>query len=235
MSGSRSLISTIARSIRSGTKYGPPQWMSEMCAIVKRRLAARHRRSVSSGRRDDEGVRRRCYLACRWPWKRLISRHIGDDAAALRQRGGTRVREDPRLLRRPVDVRAAHVRARARRGRPRRRGVHARLLPPGAGPVPRGHGDEAVARDAQEPQAAQAPASSTPTSGSSSSTSATSSGSRSGTASKSPRSATAPELDDARIGEVYLDAGEIAARVGELGAEIARDYAGREPLLDRRR
>jgi len=30
---------------------------------------------------------------------------------------------------------------------------------------------------------------------------------------------------------VYLDADEIAARVRELGAEIARDYEGREPLL----
>jgi hypoxanthine phosphoribosyltransferase len=30
---------------------------------------------------------------------------------------------------------------------------------------------------------------------------------------------------------VYLDAGELAARVGELGRELARDYAGREPLL----
>jgi hypoxanthine phosphoribosyltransferase len=30
---------------------------------------------------------------------------------------------------------------------------------------------------------------------------------------------------------VYLDADEIAARVRELGAELARDYAGREPLL----
>ncbi|HEY4346406.1 MAG TPA: phosphoribosyltransferase family protein [Gaiellaceae bacterium] len=37
-------------------------------------------------------------------------------------------------------------------------------------------------------------------------------------------------LDD-RIGEVYLGASELAARVKELGAEIARDYAGREPLL----
>ena len=36
---------------------------------------------------------------------------------------------------------------------------------------------------------------------------------------------------DGRIGEVYLNAAEIAARVRELGAEIARDYAGREPLL----
>jgi len=36
---------------------------------------------------------------------------------------------------------------------------------------------------------------------------------------------------DARIGEVFLDADEIATRVGELGAELARDFAGREPVL----
>jgi hypoxanthine phosphoribosyltransferase len=30
---------------------------------------------------------------------------------------------------------------------------------------------------------------------------------------------------------VYLSAGEIAARVAELGAEIGRDFEGREPLL----
>ena len=38
-------------------------------------------------------------------------------------------------------------------------------------------------------------------------------------------------LDDIRIGEVYLAADEIAARVAELGEELARDYEGREPLL----
>jgi hypoxanthine phosphoribosyltransferase len=36
---------------------------------------------------------------------------------------------------------------------------------------------------------------------------------------------------DERIGEVYLAAAELRARVGELGAEIARDYAGRDPVL----
>jgi hypoxanthine phosphoribosyltransferase len=36
---------------------------------------------------------------------------------------------------------------------------------------------------------------------------------------------------DARIGEVYLSAAEIRSRVSELGAQIAQDYAGREPLL----
>jgi hypoxanthine phosphoribosyltransferase len=36
---------------------------------------------------------------------------------------------------------------------------------------------------------------------------------------------------DPRVGEVYLSAGELASRIGELGAEISRDYDGREPLL----
>ncbi len=37
--------------------------------------------------------------------------------------------------------------------------------------------------------------------------------------------------DDPRVGEVYLSADELAARIRELGAEISRDYDGREPLL----
>ena len=36
---------------------------------------------------------------------------------------------------------------------------------------------------------------------------------------------------DARIGEIYLSAAELAQRVRELGAEMAGDYAGREPVL----
>ena len=36
---------------------------------------------------------------------------------------------------------------------------------------------------------------------------------------------------DDRIGEIHLSAAEIAVRVRELGAEIARDYANREPVL----
>jgi hypoxanthine phosphoribosyltransferase len=36
---------------------------------------------------------------------------------------------------------------------------------------------------------------------------------------------------DERIGEVYLTAAQIGARVRELAGEMARDYAGREPLL----
>jgi len=36
---------------------------------------------------------------------------------------------------------------------------------------------------------------------------------------------------DERVGEIYLTAEEIGARVAELGAQIAADYAGREPLL----
>jgi hypoxanthine phosphoribosyltransferase len=38
-------------------------------------------------------------------------------------------------------------------------------------------------------------------------------------------------LLDERIGEVFLDAGEIGARVRQLGTELARDFAGREPIL----
>jgi hypoxanthine phosphoribosyltransferase len=38
-------------------------------------------------------------------------------------------------------------------------------------------------------------------------------------------------VGDLRIGEVYLAADEIAARVSELGAEVARDYADLEPVL----
>jgi hypoxanthine phosphoribosyltransferase len=40
-----------------------------------------------------------------------------------------------------------------------------------------------------------------------------------------------PSLADGRIGEVYLSAGEIAARVAQLGAQIGDDYAGRELIL----
>jgi len=36
---------------------------------------------------------------------------------------------------------------------------------------------------------------------------------------------------DPRVGEVYLSADELASRIRELGAEISRDYEGREPLL----
>jgi hypoxanthine phosphoribosyltransferase len=36
---------------------------------------------------------------------------------------------------------------------------------------------------------------------------------------------------DPKIGEVYLSADEIAARVAELGEQIGEDYAGREPIL----
>src|SRR5919204_6568830 len=43
--------------------------------------------------------------------------------------------------------------------------------------------------------------------------------------------APARPLTDGRVGETYLSQEEIGARVGELGAEIASDYAGLEPIL----
>ncbi len=36
---------------------------------------------------------------------------------------------------------------------------------------------------------------------------------------------------DPRVGEVYLSAAELSARVAELAAEIARDYDGKNPIL----
>jgi hypoxanthine phosphoribosyltransferase len=43
--------------------------------------------------------------------------------------------------------------------------------------------------------------------------------------------ASTPRSEHGRVGAVYLKREEIAARVAELGAEIARDYSGRNPLL----
>ena len=41
----------------------------------------------------------------------------------------------------------------------------------------------------------------------------------------------AANRDAPQVGDVFLDAGTIARRVAELGAEISRDYAGQEILL----
>jgi len=41
----------------------------------------------------------------------------------------------------------------------------------------------------------------------------------------------AGSLTDERVGEVYLSRKEIQDRVEELGAEIAADYEGLEPIL----
>src|SRR5438128_7416024 len=62
----------------------------------------------------------------------------------------------PRLLPHPLAVRAGVVSDRGG-GDARGGDVHARLLPAGARPVHRADHDEAVARHAQEPQAAHAP------------------------------------------------------------------------------
>jgi hypoxanthine phosphoribosyltransferase len=52
---------------------------------------------------------------------------------------------------------------------------------------------------------------------------------RSATASTSPPSLREPP--DPRVGQIYLSADELGARVAELGGEIARDYDGLEPVL----
>lgn len=45
------------------------------------------------------------------------------------------------------------------------------------------------------------------------------------------RSNNPPDSEQGEVGAVYLTRGEIASRVGELGAEIASDYDGLDPLL----
>ena len=70
-----------------------------------------------------------------------------------------------------------------------------------------------------------------PTSRSSSSTGATSSASPSDYRLRLALVSRAARRGRHPIGEVYLTRAEIAARVAELGAELAADYDGLEPLL----
>src|SRR5919198_4761406 len=135
------------------------------------------------------------------------------------------MREGPRLLRCALGIRAAYVRARAGRGGPGRRGLHPRLLPARAGPLPRGHDHEAVARHPKESEASEAAAAVSR---------------RQGQAVLQTRHrAAGAEIQpgarvlaaDPRVGDLYLSAEEIAARVVELAGEIARDYPVSEPLL----
>src|SRR5689334_802325 len=140
------------------------------------------------------------------------------------------MREGPRFLRRAVDVRADHLRPRSGRGRSHPRGIRARLLPSRAGSVPGDHGDEAVARHPQEPQAAQAPRA---VSGREHQALLQARHRAPGSAIRSEARLLTPRdpdttVGDAAVGEVYLSAAQIATRVAELGEEITGDYAGRE-------
>src|SRR5436189_2811710 len=124
-----------------------------------------------------------------------------------------------------MGVRADDLRPRGGRGRRLLRGVQAGLLPPRAEPLRRGHGDEAVARHAQEPQAAEA--------------ARALSGRPRQTVLQARHRAPGGAIPararvlgrGARLGEVYLSREELQTRVGELGRELGRDYDGREPLL----
>src|SRR5262249_21714179 len=103
---------------------------------------------------------------------------------------------------------------------------YAGLLPPRAGALRRGHGHETVARHAQEPQVAQA-ARALPRRQDQALLQARH---------RAPRRAIPPEpgvigLQRPELGEAYLSAAEIGARVAELGEQIGSDYAGRDPLL----
>src|SRR5262249_14934546 len=101
-------------------------------------------------------------------------------------------------------------------------------LPPRAGSVPRGHDDEAVARHAEEPQAAEAaPA----LSGRPGQGLLQARHRAAGRAIQPRRRVDRAAGDDDRVGDVYLSAVQIASRVAELGETLAGDYEGREPLL----
>src|SRR5258708_16301192 len=134
------------------------------------------------------------------------------------------MREGARLLRRAVALRAEDLRPRARRGRPRDRSLCPRLLSPRPGFVRRADGDEAVTRDPQEPEAPEA-ARALPGRQDQALQQA-------GPGTARPALPPRPRLVmDPGIGDVYLSGEELAVRVRELGAEIARDYADREPIL----
>src|SRR4029453_2783533 len=136
------------------------------------------------------------------------------------------MRPDPRLPWNRLGVRTPLLRPRGGRARTRARGLHAGLLSPRAGHVSRGDGDEAVARHPQAPEEPQAPRAKPRHQDQALHQARL----------RAPLSQiqTEPRLiepPDPRIGEVYLSQREIRTRVGELGAQIAVDYAGREPVL----
>ena len=118
MSGWSSLTSEIARSSRFGSKYGPPQCRSERWAMRNGRCGGRPSRGVYGGAQRG---RKQAVRGPRYP--RVVPESPRETtalpgisrlrAAAFRQRRGARMRTDPRLVRDPVGVRAALVRARA--------------------------------------------------------------------------------------------------------------------------
>ena len=162
MSGASSLISPIARSSRFGSKYGPPQWRSEMCAMRKTPSMAAVLRVTSAVRRGSGRARPSAVgtlLHGAGDPETPGSRHI-----EARSRRGSPTRSNSSAPRswtstafRGSTSRTSFVLERDAEGRVTER-VHAGLLPSGAGPLHRGDGDEAVARDPKEPQAARAPA-----------------------------------------------------------------------------
>ena len=131
-----------------------------------------------------------------------------------------------------LGVRAAHVRARDGRGRPRHRGLHARLLPARPGSLPRDHDDEAVARDAQEPEAPQAPRAVSRREREAllqAGHRATRPASTASTSSPSPPPPARARPAGRR--RLPLRGGDRGPGRRARGAEIAADYAEREPLL----
>ena len=199
------------------------------CLVV---FTTRHDGAHAVGVSRSPSIRCDRYRDSRWGWTPRCSRHMPwIRAAAVRQRGGARVREDARLPRRAVAVRAPHLRARARTRTGRvteaftpdfylpEQDLYLEVTVMKQSLVTRKNRKLRKLRerypDVQDQALLRA---------------------RLRSASQRIRSRPAPHSrcdcrGDERIGEVYLGAAEIAVRVRELGAELARDYAGREPVL----
>src|SRR5215831_16450155 len=195
----------------------------------KTRSGAAIKNSLRAGARALGVVRSRWYPGLGAGRKSRFPGILRLDAAAVRQSQRTRVRQDPGLLRRPLGLRAPVVRPRAGRGGEGTQRVHTRLLPSGAGSLHRGDGDEAVARDQEESEDPRA----APALSARSGQALLSPGHRATRAALPPAACfvtTRLRSTPGRVADVYLRREEIAARVAELGAEIAGDYAGRNPL-----
>ena len=150
----------------------------------------------------------------------------GERALRPRQRGGDG--PDPRLLRGPLGVRAAHVPDPVEPRRRRRRELLAGLLPARPRPLPRADDAPPEARAQEEPQAAPPARALSRTSTSSCSTPATSGRSCSSTGS-SPWSTTCP----GRSGQVA--APHAIAADGRRCRATGRRRRTRSPALDARR
>src|SRR5438105_5391847 len=152
------------------------------------------------------------------------------NAPTLRQSHRARPRTHARLPRHRLAVRAAHLRARGRVGRPGTRGLHPGLLPARAGSLHRGHDDEAVAGDQEEPQDAAAAGALSRRAHQDALPARHRGAGRPLRPGAAGMTALAERALRPAPGEVYLPATLLQSRVRELAAAIDRDHRG-APLV----